>query len=335
MPTDSRPFVVLAGPIHADAQALLEKEARVVVCNETEEAVFLKVAADAHGILFRVRPRVTESLMTACKNLKVVGRHGVGLDTVDLPAATRLGIAVVHAPGINRYAVAEHAILLILSSLKKLRQIDKLTRGGGWRDSGLASGLREFRGKTLGIVGVGNIGTEVAKRAAAFGAVVIGFDPYVAEDELRRRGVEPTASLDDLCRRADIITCHTPLTDETRHMIDERRIGLMKQGVIFINTSRGPIQQEAALFEALTRGKIAAAGLDVWEEEPVRADNPLLNLENVTCTAHVAGATQEAHRASGIHVAEEMLRVIRGERPQHIANADLWPRLAHLRPTTD
>ncbi|MBI1846513.1 MAG: 3-phosphoglycerate dehydrogenase, partial [Candidatus Rokubacteria bacterium] len=104
---------------------------------------------------------------------------------------------------------------------------------------------------------------------------------------------------------------------------------------IFINTSRGPIQQEAALFEALTRGKIAAAGLDVWEEEPVRADNPLLNLENVTCTAHVAGATQEAHRASGIHVAEEMLRVIRGERPQHIANADLWPRLAHLRPTTD
>jgi D-3-phosphoglycerate dehydrogenase / 2-oxoglutarate reductase len=334
MSTAADPLVVLAGPIHRDAQALLETEVRVVVCNETEEEPFVKAASEATGILFRVKPAVTQSLMARCRNLKVVGRHGAGLDTVDLTAATRLGIAVVHAPGVNKYAVAEHAILLILSSLKKLRQIDKLTRSGGWRDSRVASGLREFRGKTLGIVGVGNIGTEVATRAAAFGAVVIGFDPYVPDEELRRRGVEPVPSLDALCRRADIITCHTPLTPETRGMIDERRIGLMKQGVIFVNTSRGPVQDERALFEALSRGTIGAAALDVWEEEPVRADNPILNLENVVCTAHVAGVTQEAHVATGVHVAEEMLRVIRGERPHHIANPDLWPRLAHLRPVT-
>lgn len=324
MPTD-RPLVILAGPTHADGVANLEREARVVQCDEETEGPFLQVAAEADAILFRTKPRCTASLMTACKRLKVVGRHGVGLDTVDLPAATRLGVAVVHAPGSNSQAVAEHALMLMLMCAKRARQIDAWTRTGDWQAR--RGGNIELEGKTLGIVGVGNIGRRVAKFAAAFGMRVLGYDPYVAPDELERRGVEPQTSLQAMLPQVDFLTCHTPLTDETRAMINETTLKLMKKGAIFVNTSRGPVQQERALFEALTRGHLAAAGLDVFEEEPTSPDNPLLNLDNVVVSSHVAGVTAEAHRTASLQVTSEMLRVLRGERPHVLANPDVWARV--------
>jgi len=330
MTADARPLVVIAGPIHPAGQALLETEARVVVSPEEEEGPFLAGASEAEGLLFRIRPACTERLMAACRRLRVVGRYGAGLDTVDLPAATRLGVAVVHAPGANANAVAEHALMLMLNCIKRTRQIDGMTRAGDW-SARRASGIGELRGRTLGIVGVGNVGRTTARLAGAFGMRVLGYDPYVPGDELRRRGAEPVGSLAELLPQADIVTCHTPLTEETRHMIDARAIGLMKRGAIFINTSRGPVQDEHALFEALTRGTLGAAGLDVWEDEPTSRDNPILNLDNVVCTSHVAGVSEEAHRAIGLQVAAEMLRVLRGEKPQVLGNPDLWPRLGHLR----
>jgi len=296
-----RPLIVLAGPIHGE------------------------VAAEADGILFRTRPRCTESLMTASKRLKVVGRHGVGLDTVDLAAATRLGVAVVHAPGSNSQAVAEHALMLMLMCAKRARQIDRWTREGDWQAR--RGGNIELAGKTLGIVGVGNIGRRVAKFAAALGMRVLGYDPYVSAEELQRRGVEPQPSLAAMLPQVDVLTCHTPLTDETRAMVNEKTLGLMKKGAIFVNTSRGPVQQERALFEALTRGQLAAAGLDVFEEEPTSRDNPLLNLDNVVVSSHVAGVTAEAHRTASLQVTDEMLRVLRGERPRVLANPEVWPRV--------
>jgi len=320
-----RPLIVLAGPIHGDGRANLEREARVVQCDEETEAPFLEVAAEADGILFRTRPRCTESLMTACKGLKVVGRHGVGLDTVDLAAATRLGVAVVHAPGSNSQAVAEHALMLMLMCAKRARQIDRWTREGDWQAR--RGGNIELAGKTLGIVGVGNIGRRVAKFAAALGMRVLGYDPYVPAEELQRRGVEPQPSLAAMLPQVDVLTCHTPLTDETRAMVNEKTLGLMKKGAIFVNTSRGPVQQERALFEALTRGQLAAAGLDVFEEEPTSRDNPLLNLDNVVVSSHVAGVTAEAHRTASLQVTDEMLRVLRGERPRVLANPEVWPRV--------
>jgi len=320
-----RPLIVLAGPIHGDGRANLEREARVVQCDEETEAPFLEVAAEADGILFRTRPRCTESLMTACKGLKVVGRHGVGLDTVDLAAATRLGVAVVHAPGSNSQAVAEHALMLMLMCAKRARQIDRWTREGDWQAR--RGGNIELAGKTLGIVGVGNIGRRVAKFAAALGMRVLGYDPYVSAEELQRRGVEPQPSLAAMLPQVDVLTCHTPLTDETRAMVNDKTLGLMKKGAIFVNTSRGPVQQERALFEALTRGQLAAAGLDVFEEEPTSRDNPLLNLDNVVVSSHVAGVTAEAHRTASLQVTDEMLRVLRGERPHVLANPEVWPRV--------
>src|SRR5881296_3059885 len=331
MATQSRPLVVLAGPINPDGKSLLEREARVVVCDDETEAGLVRVAAEAAGILFRLRPSCTESLMARCPKLKVVGRHGVGLDTVDVPAATRLGVAVVHAPGSNSEAVAEHALMLMLACTKRVVPVDKATRGGDWsaksHGGDRAGGHSELGGKTLGIVGIGNIGRRVAKFAAAIGMKVLAYDKYVPADEIRRRGAEPVASLEALVPQVDVLTCHTPLTPETKHMINARTLGLMKDGAIYVNTSRGGVQDERAVFEALTRGKLGAAGIDVFEQEPTALDNPILNLPNVVVSCHVAGVTNEANRQMGVQVVGEMLRVLRGERPDVLVNPDVWPRL--------
>ena len=330
MATDQKSLVVLAGPIHPAGTELLKTEARVVISEDLSEDGIVAAAQQAEAILFRIKPPCSERLMASCPKLKVVGRYGVGLDTVDLPAATRLGIAVVHAPGSNSDSVAEHAIMLMLAAIKHLIPMDRATRKGEWRGQRVR-GIGELRGLTLGIIGVGNIGRRVAHLGRGFGMRVLGYDPYVPPDELRRREAEPMSGLSTLLGQADIVTCHTPLTDETQHMINDKTIAQMKDGAIFINTSRGKVQDERALFEALTRGKLSAAGLDVWEEEPVSADNPLLNMENVVATSHVAGVSEQANRNIATTVAAEILRVLRGEKPKVLGNPDLWPHLSHLR----
>jgi len=331
MPADSRPLVVVSAPLHKDAVSILERECRVILTEDPTEEGMIKTAAEAQGILFRGRPRSSASLMEACKRLKVVGRHGVGLDSVDIPAATRLGIAVVHAPGSNSQAVAEHALMLMLACTKRIVTVDKQTRAGDWSARGhggdRAGGNTELGGKTLGIVGIGNIGRRVAKFAGAIGMKVLAYDKYVPADEVRRRGAEPVASLEALVPQVDVLTCHTPLTPETKQMINARTLGLMKDGAIYVNTSRGGVQDERAVFEALTRGKLGAAGIDVFEQEPTALDNPILNLPNAVVSCHVAGVTNEANRQMGVQVVGEMLRVLRGERPDVLVNPDVWPRL--------
>ena len=323
---ETRPLIVLGGPVHPDAQKVMEKEARVVVTQDETEAGVIKVAAEADGLLIRGKPAATASLMEGCKKLRVVGRHGVGLDTVDIPAATRLGIAVVHAPGSNSQAVAEHALMLMLTCAKRTLAIDKMTKQGDWSARTNVHNI-ELGGRTLGVVGVGNVGRRVAKFCGALGMRVLGYDPYVPADELKRRGVEPQASLEAMLPQCDVVTFHTPLTPETRGMLGGKNVQLLKHGVIVVNTSRGGVQVEHDLFEALTRGRIAAAGLDVWQQEPTSLDNPMFNLPNVVCSAHVAGVTTEAHQVAGVQVAEEMLRVLRGERPHVLVNPDVWSRL--------
>ena len=324
-----KPLVVIGGAIHPDGIKQLETEARVIVTDQVTEEGMIEVAREAEGILFRIRPDCTRALMTACSRLKVVGRHGVGLDTVDLKAATDLGIAVVHAPGSNSDSVAEHALMLILACAKQTLDVDRMTRTAEWRRP--PKGNMELKGKTLGIVGVGNIGRRMARLGHALGMRVIGYDKYVPDEEVRARGAEPLPDLYSVLSEADVVTCHTPHTPETHHMIDGKAVAKMKDGVIFVNTSRGKTQEEHALFEGLSRGKIRAAGLDVFEEEPVSADNPLLNLPNVVVSSHMAGVTAETGRAMAMQVTAEMLRVLRGEKPHVLGNPDLWPKLAHLR----
>lgn len=330
MSTREKPLVVVGGEIHPAGLKLLESEARVVVATDLTEEGIIRIAQEAEAFLVRMNPPVGERLMSACPKLKCVGRHGVGLDNVDLEAATRLGIAVVYAPGSNSDSVAEHAVMLMLAVVRKLIPIERGTRAGEWRGE-RGHGITELRGATLGIIGVGNIGRRVAHIARGFGMKTLGFDPYVPPDELERREVEPVRELADLLARADIVTCHTPLTPETRHLINRETLARMKDGAILINASRGEVHDEEALFEALARGKLRGAGLDVWEEEPVSPDNPLLNLENVVSTPHVAGLSAGASRNMATQVAAEILRVLRGEKPKALANPELWPRLSHLR----
>ena len=330
MTADPRPLVVLAGHIHPEAEAHLSASARVAVVAELTEARVVEAARDAQGILVRGGPRCGERLLRACPRLRVIGRHGVGLDTVDLGAATRLGVAVVHAPGSNSQAVAEHALMLMLACAKRARTIDRRTRAGDWSARHVVENV-ELGGRTLGILGIGNVGRRVARFAAALGMRVLAHDPYVTADEIRRRGAEPVPSLEALLPEVDVLTCHTPLTDETRHLINAKALTLLKPGAIFVNTSRGPVQSEPALLEALRSGRLAAAGLDVFEQEPSPLDNPLFNLDNVLCSTHVAGVTQEAHRIAGFQVIDEKLRVLRGERPHVLANPAVWPRPASPR----
>ena len=326
MSTDKRPTVVLAGPINAKATALLESAARVILAQELTEESIVALAQEAEGILFRSRPDCSLSLMAACPRLKVVGRHGAGLDIVDIPAATRLGIAVVHSPGANAPAVAEHALMLMLMCAKRAVQVDRWTRDGDWRARADAKN-EELGGKTLGVVGVGNIGRRVAGFGKALGMRVLAYDKYLPDDEVRRRGAEPVASLETLLPQVDVLTCHTPLTDETRAMINPRTLGLLKRGAILINTSRGPVHDERAVFEALATGQLGAAGLDVFNEEPTPVDNPIFGLPNLVCSQHVAGVTVQANEAVGTKVVSEMLAVLRGDRPEVLVNPEVWPRL--------
>src|SRR5262245_34216402 len=238
MATGDLPLVVLCGKIHPEGHALLEREARVVLTEDLSEANVLALAKDARGILFRSKPRCSEQLMAACPKLKVVGRHGAGLDIVDIPAATRLGVAVVHAPGSNSQAVAEHALMLMLMCAKRAVEVDKGTRAGNWFARHDAANT-ELGGKTLGIVGIGNVGRRVARFAGALGMRVFAYDRFVPDDEVRRRGAEPQPSLEAMLPQVDVLTCHTPLTAETQGMINEKTLGLMKRGAIFVNTSRG------------------------------------------------------------------------------------------------
>jgi D-3-phosphoglycerate dehydrogenase len=206
--------------------------------------------------------------------------------------------------------VAEHAIMLMLACAKQAVVVDQRTRKADWGKARW-EGMLEMNGKTLGIIGVGNIGRRVARTAAALGMRVIGYDKYVPADEVRNRGVEPMPDMASVLRQADVVTCHTPHTKESHHMIDAAAVAQMKDG--------------------LESGKIRAAGIDVFEEEPASSDNRLFQLEQVIVSPHIAGVTRETMRGMALQVTAEMLRVLRGEKPHVLANPDLWPRLGHLK----
>jgi D-3-phosphoglycerate dehydrogenase len=317
-------------PPHPDARELLAREVDLVECTDLSEAGVVRAAQGAHGLMIRHKPPCGEALMAACPELRVVGRYGAGLDTVDLAAATRLGVAIVHAPEANAPAVAEHTLMLMLACVKNLGRLERRTRAADWSQERYA-GITELRGKTIGVVGVGRIGTGVARLAAAFGMRVVGYDANLSEADLRARGVEPARDLGALLATADVVSCHVPLNAETRGLFDKRTIGLMKPGAVFVNTSRGGLHDERALHEALVEGRLRAVGLDVWESEPPSIDNPLLGHDAVVCTPHVAGVSEEADRAIAVDVASDMLRVLRGERPRALGNPEVWARVAEPR----
>jgi len=272
---------------------------------------------------------ITRGILEAAPRCLVVGRHGVGLDCIDVEAASAAGIPVVFAPGSNSMAVAEHAVTLMLMAAKKVWQAGVRFRMQGDYDFRLQISGMELTGKTLGLVGLGNIGRRVAAICQhGFRMSVVGFDPYITAEALEREGlaVELTDRLEEVLARADVLSIHAPGGGETTKLIGEPQLRQMRKGAILVNTSRGMLIDEAALHRALVDGHLAGAGLDVFDPEPPSPGNPLLALENVVATPHTAAHTAEANRNMAVAVAENVLSVLAGQKPKGLANPQIWER---------
>ncbi len=284
---------------------ILEKAGfTVVVKTKLPKDELFKEVKDADGLIVRSGTKVTAELIAAAEKLKVVGRAGSGLDNVDTPAATRRGIVVMNTPGGNTVTTAEHAMAMIFSMSRRIPQATASVKAGKWEKDKFMG--VELYGKTLGIVGIGQIGGYLCKLAQGAAMNVIAYDPYLAPERAEKMGVE-LVELADLFERADIISVHTPLTPETKSLINAKAIETMKPGVMIVNCARGGIIDEADLFQALQAKKVAAAAFDVFEEEPVKAGNPLLTLDNFICTPHIGAQTGEAQENVALGIAEQVV----------------------------
>ncbi len=262
-----------------------------------------EIVGDYDGLAIRSATKVTSEIIGAATNLKVVGRAGIGVDNVDIPAASKRGIVVMNTPFGNTVTTAEHAISMLLSLTRDVPQATTSTRAGKWEKSRFMG--VEVTNKTLGIIGIGNIGSIVADRAKGLKMKVIAYDPFISHEKAEQLGIE-LVDLDGLYERADFISLHTPLTDGTRNLINAESMGKMKDGVMIVNCARGGIINEADLADAVKSGKVRGAALDVFAKEPVEADNPLLSIENVICTPHLGASTDEAQENVAVQVAEQI-----------------------------
>ncbi|UCC83270.1 MAG: phosphoglycerate dehydrogenase [Gemmatimonadota bacterium] len=258
-----------------------------------------EIVGEYDALIVRSRTKVTKEILEAATRLKVVGRAGVGVDNIDVDVATRQGIAVLNAPGGNVISAAEHTIALMLALVRHISRADASLGRGEWERKRF-QGI-ELYGKTLGLAGAGRIGSEVAKRARAFGMRIVAYDPYLSRERAEQVGIQ-LVTLPDLFEQADVISVHVPLTDETRGMIGSVELALMKPTAYLVNASRGGVVDEKALAEALRSGRLAGAALDVFEEEPVSPDNPLLGLDSVVAVPHLGAATREAQTSVSVEI---------------------------------
>ena len=322
------PLVVLAERLyHPAGERMLRERVRVQVLESPAPEQVAQACAHAHALIARYPHRVDAALLERAPGLVVVACSGRGTDAVDVAAATARGVAVVNNPGFGRRPVSETAIAMMLALAKRLVASDAwMRRGEGWRHRSDFSEFVELEGRTLGVVGFGEIGAETARKAiAAFGMRVLCWDPHVPAQRQRAAGVEPTDTLEALLEQADVVTLHPELNDGSRGMIGEPQLRRMKPGAFLVNTSRGRIVRQDALVRALAERWIAGAALDVYEDEPVSADDPLLRLDNVLLTPHVAGLSRDAVEGMSMSAAAQVLQALRGERPAHLLDAAAWP----------
>jgi D-3-phosphoglycerate dehydrogenase len=297
--------IIVCDPISPKGIALLQQRPEfqvVVLPKRLSEAELILLVTDAVALVVRSETKVTKKIIEAAPKLRVVGRAGVGVDNVDIEAATQHGTVVMNTPGGNTVTTAELSFAMILSLARKVPQAHATMVAGKW-DRKLFQGV-ELAGKTLGVLGMGRIGTEVAKRAIAFGMRVIGYDPYLTEERARAIGAEFAADLDAVYRVADFITVHMPVTKETKEMLNAAAFSKMKPGVKIVNCARGEIISETDLIAALESGKVAGAALDVFSVEPLPADHPYRKQPNLILTPHLGASTEEAQEKCGIEVAE-------------------------------
>ena len=318
-----RPNILITHAIHADAMALLQAEADVKVLADPSAEGLLREIATADALL--VRMPVAAEAIRAGRRLRVVARHGVGLDYIPVDVCTELRIPVVYTPDANTESVAEHVVGTMIALAHQVVRADRAVRAGRWNERDRLMGF-DIRGRTIGIVGVGRIGARVAQICRlGFGMRVLGHDPHLEDQVISDRGAEPRP-LRSLLAESDFVTLHTPSTQQTRHLIDAAAIAAMKPTACLINHARGALVDTVALTKALKEGRLGGAAVDVLETEPPPAGLEFVQLENVIVTPHSAALTDEAMRRMGCDAGEDILRVLRGDRPHACANPEVLSR---------
>lgn len=309
--------VLIADAINEKGIDNLKEVADVVVDTSITPEELLETIHEYDGIIVRSRTKITKEVIDKADNLKIIARAGVGVDNIDLDEATEKGIMVVNSPESTSITVAEHTMGLLLTLARKLSIADKSVKEGKWEKKKFMG--TELRNKTLGVIGMGRIGSQVVNRCKAFEMDAIVYDPYLPEEVASQMGVVLT-DLETVLKNADFITIHVPLTPETKHLISEHEFDLMKDTAFITNCARGGIIDEEALYDALSNNKIGGAALDVYEEEPPAKDSKLFELDNIVLTPHIAASTKEAQRDAAIIVADEIIELAKGGTPQNVLN---------------
>jgi len=311
--------ILVSDPLSEEGIKILKeiKEFQVDIKTDLKPENLKEIIKDYDAFIVRSATKVNKDIINAALKLKVIGRAGVGLDNVDLEAATQKGIIVMNTPAGNTISTAEHTMSMILALSRNIPQANASTKKGEWKRSKFMG--VELYNKILGIVGLGRIGSEVAKRCLSFGMKVLAYDPFLSLEVAERLGIE-IVELKDLLERSDYITVHTPLTEETKHIISAEEFALMKKGVRIINCARGGIIDEAALINAIKEGKVTGAALDVFEQEPIPAESELLKLDNVVVTCHLGASTEEAQVNVAVEIAECVRDYLLGRGIRNAAN---------------
>ena len=322
----TRPVVFLSQPIHSAGIDLLKQSCEVI------EGVYHPIASNneidaalarADAVVIRSMP-IGADRMDKAPNLKVISKHGAGMDSIDISAATERGIVVANSGDANAFAVAQHAVALMMAVRRNIVNVDRIVRTGGYQQREKMARLGDLWEATVGLIGLGNIGRHAAQMVGkGFNAKLLAFDPAMSAAEIATFGAEKIDDLDTLLARADIVSLHLPLTERTRHLIDTRALARMKPSACIVNTSRGGIIDEAALVEALKSGKLAGAGLDVFEEEPPRPDNPLFALDTVVLSPHIGGGSEVALAKTALAAADAILAVLAEQRPAFLVNKEV------------
>lgn len=328
--------VLLVEPIHDSGIQILKQAGleTVVAASTDTEALIAAVQDDIFGIIIRTS-RLEGRVLEAGRQLKIIGRHGIGVNNIDLPTADRLGVLVANVPDANSYSVAEYVITAVMTLSRKLVQGDAALRAGRLSQSGaslpglvkkLNLGGNELPGRQLGIIGLGKIGLQIAEMASGFLHMkVLAYDPYRKDAP---RGIRMVDDINEIYRQADFITLNTPLTKETENMINAAALARIKPTACLVNAGRGELIDEQALAEALINNKLAGAALDVFREEPPSLDNPLFSAPNVLLTPHVAGSTEEAVERLAIGSAQAVADLFCGRKPANIVNSRVWESIA-------
>jgi D-3-phosphoglycerate dehydrogenase len=316
--------ILMSQPIHEEGMKYITSrgyEARVAP--DFSEATLIREIQDAAGFLVRTA-EIPASVINAGKVLKVIGRHGVGYDNIDVKAATARKILVCITPRANALSVAEHVLALMLALAKRIIPFDAATRKNQWEVRNSCAAV-DLDGKTMGIIGMGRVGTLVCKKViGAFNMKVLAYDPLVPAATMEQAGATVVTEIPELIKAADVVTVHVPSSPETRHLIGEKTLAMMKPTAFLINTARGPLVDEAALAKALREKTIAGAGVDVFDPEPPKADNPLFGLPNVILTPHSAALTTECMIRMATHAAQAIIDVLEGRRPEGVVNPEVY-----------